>query len=306
MKETCQSLPSVGIIVLNWNGYQDTKRCLQSLGDINYSNYRVYVVDNGSSDESGKRIANEFDWCHILQSQRNRGFAGGNNIGIHRALSDNMDYILLVNNDVEVEEDFLTPLVNTSENHRNVGIVGGVILHSNKEEIWYAGSSFNPAFVRTQHKTYIDSLRPFNTEHVTGALMLLSAEFLQEEGVLNEKYFFGFEDAELSWRARQNGWKVMVNPNSHIEHAVSSSAGSRSPFKYYHATRNRLQFAESHLSLLQRTLFYGFFGAGRLFRTIQWLPNKRDLIKAVADGILDHVLERPHKRPEEFSGSPDT
>lgn len=297
--------PSVAIIVLNWNSYSDTTRCLNSLRNLDYPNYEVYVVDNASIDGSGKQLDEEFERCTLIQSKANRGFAGGNNLGIQHALRDGVDYVVLLNNDTIVENGFLTELVKTAVNQNKAAIVGGVIEHMDSDDIWYAGGKMHTTLVKADRITRQIADEPYNTDHVVGALMLISSKFIESYGMLDENYFFGIEDTEISLRARKNGWHVLVNPNARVQHDVSSTAGVGSPFKQYHATRNRLYFANQYLSIPQRLMFYAFFGTSRLIRAFQWLPNQTEHLHATIDGIMDYLLQRPHKGPDEFGLGPD-
>ncbi|GAA0276020.1 glycosyltransferase family 2 protein [Halobacterium noricense] len=300
---SCQSeWPEVAIIILNWNNYEDTARCLSSLEDVNYPNYTIYVVDNASSDNSLQRLHEDYPWCRFIENSENQGFAGGCNRGIERALEDGMDHVLLLNNDTIVSSTFLKPLIKTVECNEKVALVGGIIEYMNEEGLWYAGSTFNPTLAKSGHQTTIKDTKPYHTEHVTGALMLLSGEFIVNGNYLDEDYFFGYEDVEISWRARRNGWKTLVAPDSCIQHEVSSTAGFRSPFKFYHATRNRMKFAQN-LTLYKQVVFYTFFMLTRLIRAAQWYSSFPGRIKAIGKGIVDHLLGRPPRKPDEFDKS---
>ena len=99
------------IILVNWNGYDLTQACLESLKELQYSNFQTVLVDNGSIDGSGEKLKTEFPAITLLTSPENNGFTGGNNLGIQWALDHSYDQILLLNNDTLVEPDFLNPLV---------------------------------------------------------------------------------------------------------------------------------------------------------------------------------------------------
>lgn len=282
------NLPAVGIIVLNWNNYTETAACLTALEDISYPESTIYLVDNGSTDDSARKLEEEFEQPKFMFNGDNLGFAAGNNKGIRAALEDGMDHVLLVNNDVIPRKGFLQKMVQTIEGIPNTAIVGCEIRESETDEVWFSGSRFYPSLVKTNHVLRQRS-GEFETDHVTGALMLISSEFLEEHGALDEDYFFGIEDLELSWRARKNGWRVMVNANAVVEHKVGATAGRRSPFKHYHATRNRLHFSATELSYRQRAVFYPFFVISRCWRFVEWFGSgKTELVKAVLLGAFDY------------------
>ncbi|MEY3643864.1 MAG: hypothetical protein RLZZ207_558, partial [Bacteroidota bacterium] len=117
------SPPKVAIIIVNWNGYALTKACLESLKELQYSNFKLILVDNGSVDGSGEKLKSEFPEIELLTSPDNIGFTGGNNLGIQWALDHSFDQVLLLNNDTLVEPDFLDPLVSFLEQNPDYGAV---------------------------------------------------------------------------------------------------------------------------------------------------------------------------------------
>ena len=282
--------PKIIIVVLNWNNYEDTSECLCSLEDIDYPRYDIVVVDNGSSDGSGSRLEEDFPNVDVLFNSENKGFAAGNNVGINFALESNADYILLLNNDTVVGCDFLTQLVRTAESNKNAAIVGGIIYEADSDNIWFSGASFIPSLVKSRHYTSIQQEAPYETDYVTGAMMLLRAGFLNQVGNLNEDYFFGYEDVDISFEARKRDRDVLITPTSEIYHKVGNSAGNYNPFRYYHSTWNRLKFANNHLSISQRYFFYIFFVLTRFFRIVQWTVSRsveQSRSKAVLQGLFD-------------------
>lgn len=102
---------SVAVIVLNWNGTDDTVECLRSLLQVDYPRYEIVVVDNGSRESPRARIADEFPSVTYLETAQNLGYAGGNNVGIRHALARGHDYVFVLNNDTVVEPEFLTQAV---------------------------------------------------------------------------------------------------------------------------------------------------------------------------------------------------
>lgn len=296
------SLPRVGIVVLNWNNYRDSAKCLESLSEIQYPNFDVYVVDNGSTDNSGKRLAEDFPWSTVIFNKENRGFATGNNKGIEKAFKDECEHILILNNDTTVTQNFLQPLVETVEGYQDIAIVSGVIRFEKTKEIQSAGRSFNPYLVRAPHFTSVSSTNPFRVEAVSGAAMLLTGEFLEEEGLLCEKFFFGMEDIEVSWRATRKGWNVMINPNSLIFHRSGGTAGSGNAFRHYHSIRARLRFALDFLPLHHRSSFLLFLFLSRTLRILQWrFSGKPELVKATLLGLYDELRGFEFRKIEDFT-----
>lgn len=120
--------PSVAIIIVNWNNANDTIDCIQNLQKISYDNFKVFLIDNGSSDDSvqGLKLIKE-DRLELIETGKNLGFSGGNNVGIKKALEKKFDYVLLLNNDTTVEPNFLDELMRVAESDEKIGVVGSKI-----------------------------------------------------------------------------------------------------------------------------------------------------------------------------------
>lgn len=291
--------PQVAIVVLNWNNYEDTARCLRSLSEVDYPHVDVFVADNDSTDGSGERLAEEFGQHRFVFNDSNRGFAGGCNPAIDVALEQGADYVLLLNNDTEVEPGFLTPLVETAERGDDIAAVGGIV-RDRDGNVQSAGGSFTPWLATLRHN---QSPEPevYETGFITGAMMLIDAEFLESIGGLNDDYFFGMEDQELCWRANQRGMRLLIDPRSVVYHDKGGSAEEQSPFRYYHDTRNRLRFVAEDVPWTQRLLFYVFFSTSRIYRFLQWIAaGELGLIQATLSGVIDHIRNVDYRKPEDF------
>lgn len=247
------SLPHVVIVVLNWNGRQDTLACLRSLRELRYPRAGILVVDNGSTDGSEKAVREAYPDLPFLQTGSNLGFAGGNNAGIEWALREGADYVLLLNNDTEVEADFLGPMVEAAEADAEVAVVGASIAyHHQPDRLWaFGGGWFDVAtgWVRhVQRPVDPDDLRPRGHRHfyVTGCTMLLRAGVLEEIGRLDESYFHFCEDVDLCLRAERAGYRVAVAPGARLLHRVSATTRVSSPLFLYYNLRSRLTLVRRH------------------------------------------------------------
>lgn len=293
------SQPKVGIVILNWNGWDDTNRCLNQLSNLEYP-HEVYVIDNGSVDGSGERIKEEYECANVTLLDENRGFAGGCNVGINQALKEGINYILLINNDVRINEDLLPYLVETMKSKEKVAAVSCPLYNQNGE-VSFAGGKLRPLLTRADEHEKILSEYPYETEFITGALIMMNSEFLDRFGYLDESYFFGREDMQFSYDAVCNGWSLMIDPRTRAMHKEGSSAGTSTPFRWYHTTRNRLQFAQQ-LSTPQQIFFMIFFTTTRLIRIVQWLfSGQTETVAATIMGIVDWTLDKPFKKPEWFN-----
>lgn len=221
MKNIMNYKPLVGIVILNWNGWQDTLECLKSLKDLNYCNYRIYVVDNASTDDSIFHIEQNFPNVRIICSSENGGFAKGNNVGIKEALRDEVQFVWLLNNDTTVSVFALDGLINESASSDAVGVVGSVIFEYYqpwKVQAW-GGGRFNRFLATASLSTSIDD----KIEHINGASMFIRADALKDAGYLEEKFFFFMEDTELSLRIRRHGWEIAVANDSYVFHKGGAS-----------------------------------------------------------------------------------
>lgn len=294
-----ESVPNVCIVILNWNNYEDTSQCLESLEKCTYNSLDVLVVDNASTDGSFERLKQEFDWCSFIQNKQNQGFASGCNSGIEKALSMGCDYVLLLNNDTIVDDDFLEPLVETAESNIRVAAVGGIIYHPDGEKIWFAGGHIKRHFAKISVDTSIQSDKEYETEYIIGTMMLISSDFLRSQGYFNSDYFFGSEDQDLCVRAQDAGWKLMINPNSEIIHKINAKSGSQNGFQLYHNTYNRLHFSRDVLKNSEKAVFYPYFLVNR-FLLICLLLSKGNFsaIQGIILALVDYLLGDQRKALE--------
>lgn len=290
--------PFVQIIILNFNGWKDTIECLESLSRINYSNFKITVVDNGSIDSSFEKISG---WkkgrsvpLTLIRNNENLGFVQGNNGGIQRALEQGADYIMLLNNDTVVDPDFLAELVKAGINDNQIGIASSKILfYQDRKKIWFVGGKFVPIINKPAHEHYgeIDANQVPNIKNVdwvSGCCMFIRSEVFKKIGMLDPDYFFSHEDVDFCVRARQAGFKIAVVPSSRIYHKFAASArGKFSPFYTYFRTRNTLLFykkSRQWISLCLNFLIYPFYSVFGAIRN-----KKINSIFAVFIAVVDFI-----------------
>ena len=273
-------MPLVSIIILNWNGWKNTLECLESLYDISYPNYRVILVDNGSTDRSVEIIKNWVDKkkknpsysrvkTSFIINDRNEGFVGGNNIAIKKMLKEGKsDYILLLNNDTVVNKDFLTELIKVAENRNNIGIVGPKIynydLKNGRKIIQSVGATINlyTGNVSTHGNQQIDR-RQFNkirtVGYVHGACLLIKHKVIRDVGLLNDKLFAYFEDVDWCLRAKEKGYDIIYVPTSTIRHKGTQSSLKMPELLMYYRVRNRFLTEKRFASRCQYVFFIGYY-----------------------------------------------
>lgn len=258
--------PSVAVILLNWNSYEETKECIVSLADCDYENLKVCVVDNGSEDGSGEALEEEFPEKTFVFNDENLGFAGGVNSGIERVQDDELDYILLFNTDVAFPPDFLRSMVETAGRVDKAGVVGAKILKDETETIDDAGRMIKRSRGRQyppESGLHRDEVTGANERDVvSGACMLLDCLLVSEIGLLDdEHFFFGAEDVDYCIRASEAGWKVIVDADTHISHYRGGVSGSFKPFRRYNTIRNRLYLIKKHEIFSRRAYAWTLYRA---------------------------------------------
>jgi GT2 family glycosyltransferase len=246
-------LPSVHIILVNWNGYRDTIECVHSLQKISYPNYQIVVVDNGSTNESVVEIKKTFPGIPLLEENENLGFAHGNNVGLAYAKKNGSEYVLFLNNDTIVDPDFLTRMVETAETDPKVGAVGAKIYFAGEpNRIWWSGGKVDLMYGWITNQGYgeidqgqWDTVREL--DYICGCCFLARTTTLNEIGGWDETYFHTFEDTDLSIGIHNAGYKLLIQPAAKIWHKISQSGGGElTPFFLYYLERNRFQFVKKH------------------------------------------------------------
>ena len=289
--------PQVSIIVLNWNNYQDTKECLESLEKITYANYIVIVIDNGSTDKSGERLKKESSQYTFIRNEDNLGFAEGNNVGIRHALRSGADYVLLLNNDTVVDPDFLEPLVTITKADKEIGIVGPMIYFYDEPKViqsigarinlWKGSHSI--IGIREIDKGQYNG--PVEVDYVSGAALLAKRQIIEDIGFLDPDYFLYSEEVDWCYRAAKAGYKIIGVPKSKIWHKISSSTGgTNSPLSAYYITRNRILFMRKHARIYHWLTLPPFF-AMDILKSLLSCAKYRDMkrARAIIKGMLWHL-----------------
>jgi GT2 family glycosyltransferase len=218
------SPPQVIIIVLNWNGKNDTLACLHSLTVLSHDpSHALLVVDNGSEDGSVAAFREQFPELSILQTGANLGYAGGNNAGIRWALEKPFEWILLLNNDTVVASDLLVQFFTAIRENPKSKIFGTI------GRLW--DSSIGQ---------YVDAPSPTSVDMVCGSTLLMHRSVPETIGLLEERYFLLWEEADFCARAKRAGFNITAVPAAHVLHKGSASFTGGKPHLQYFWWRNRL------------------------------------------------------------------
>lgn len=226
--------PLIYIVLLNYKGYTDTTACINSLRQIDYSNYKIIVVDNLSQDGSYEKLKAENGDCVVILAPENNGFSAGNNLGIHYALDNGADYVLMLNNDTEVKTDFLSRMVDVAD--ENTVVTPSIYFYSEPHDIWYADGRIN--FNRCTVSNGLDAESKY-CNYASGCCLLMSRKILETVGDWAEEYFMYYEDMDYSLRIAQAGFKIFYEKNAVVYHKVGRTAGRDSKLSIYYNVRNR-------------------------------------------------------------------
>ena len=221
-------LRSVNLFVLNWNGRDLTLDCLSSLEKITYPNVKIYVIDNGSSDNSVTAIRNQFPDYEIIGLPENYGFARGNNAGFE-LVKQKADYTIFLNNDTIVDPNFVEPLINAMESNSTVKQSTPKIFYAdNLDYIWFGGGKVSlwAGWIRHLGIRQKDSMQfsfNRNVDYATGCCVCMRTVDFESIGMFDESFLMYGEDVDLSLRFRKQGGQILFVPESKIWHKVSSS-----------------------------------------------------------------------------------
>jgi GT2 family glycosyltransferase len=296
-------MPKISLITLNWNGYKDTSELLNSLKNVKSPKFKVLVVDNNSTGDDVQKLKQNYNgFIDVIKCDTNLGFAGGNNVGIKKALNDNADYILLINNDTIVEPEFLKVLVDKMDSNRNIGIIAPQInYYDYPYKIWSAGGKINKirasGFARYYKNNNIIKNSDKIVEFVSGCCMLIRKEVIRDVGLFDENYFLYIEDTDFCYRTVKSGYNIIVTGYTKIYHKVSSSSelfSSSAPI--YYATRNRLFFTRKNFPETFILSFVYLFTTMFLKNILWILIRKLDNCKAVYKAFRDFMTRRMGRR----------
>ncbi|MEI6947132.1 glycosyltransferase family 2 protein [Paraflavisolibacter sp. H34] len=254
--------PKVSIITVNYNGTDVTAALLRSLQQLTYPSWEVVVVDNGSRVPC-RSLAAEFPWIKYVEAGANLGFAGGNNLGQEAA---DGDYILLLNNDTEVDPGFLEPLVARLQGDKSIGVVSPKLLYFDEPQtLQFAG--FTPIHPVTGRGFCIGNLEKDNGQYDTaaptsrahGAAMMYPRRVLDQVGPMAELYFLYYEEMDYCEQIKRAGYSIWYEPASRVWHKESMSTGKNSPLKTYYYSRNRLLYLRRNTFGRHRLPMLGYY-----------------------------------------------
>ena len=243
--------PLVSIITVNYNQSEITCSFIESLNKISYPNFEVIVVDNNSTEDDPNIIKQRYPNIIFIANPINYGFAAGNNFGLMRARGD---YVMLLNNDIEVPPGFMEPLVQKLENNSKIGAVSPKIkFYYQPDTLQYAG--FTPinnitmrnASIGFREKDIGQYEKDRKTAYAHGAAMMVPISVIKEVGLMSYIFFLYYEEADWCARIANKGYSMYYVHNSFVLHKESISTGKLSALKIYYQNRNRIVFMRRNI-----------------------------------------------------------
>ena len=290
MHQECE----LSIITINYNGFEDTCALIETI-PFN-DKMEVIVVDNASINDEATEIENRFPHVKVIKSEKNLGFAGGNNLGIQAAIGD---YLFLVNNDTVFKEFNIQSLIERIESAPNIGVVCPKIRFAwGNNPIQFTGyTPLSKISVRNkaigfgeEDKGQYDTPHP--TPYAHGAAMLIKREVIEKVGLMPECYFLYYEELDWSMMMTRAGYEIWYEPACTIYHKESQTTGQNSPLRTYYITRNRLLLVKRNWKGLAKFYSYCYLIGMVTVRDIlkYTLKGRIDLTKAVCRGIVNFPL----------------
>lgn len=284
--------PLISLISINYDHLADTVEFLESAEKLTYPNFEIIIVDNNSpnekpTDETRKR----FPKVLFIESDKNLGFAGGNNLGINAAKGE---YYFLLNNDTILFHDFLDTIVEFMQSHPDAGMASPKVLYPDGKTLQFAGgTSISPFTGRGKcfglmEKDDGQYDTAYKTELVHGGALIIPRKVVEQVGPMPEQYFLYYEELDWCEIVKRSGYEIYYIGTAKIIHKESVSTGTESPLKIYYLTRNRLLFMRRNSSSIHTTiglLFFFFVSIPK--NSIQFIiRGKFKLLKPFFKGIL--------------------
>ena len=227
----------VAIVVLNWNGWAETQLCITSLLSILNENVQLIICDNCSSDDSWQHLQSFLNqpFITLLQTNENKGFAGGMNVGIKYALENlKLDFVWLLNNDVQIYPDALEKLLSCADQNKKIGMWGSTLLENDGKTQCTGGCIYHPYLTifkpilagKTLEEIKDIDPNKIKLDYIAGAALFIKTEAIEKIGFLNEEYFLFYEELDYTQRLKKANFDIAWCKESIVIHKGSASVGN--------------------------------------------------------------------------------
>jgi GT2 family glycosyltransferase len=287
-------LPRVAAVVVNYNGKEITLQAVESLRRMSYSNFDLVVLDNASTDGSPEAIAAAYPDLRQVRVEVNRGSASGYAHGFRWAFENGYDYVLLLNNDIEVEPDLLTELVKVAESAPDVGCVGPkCYFHGDRRRLWSAGGilRFRESITRERGYGEIDRGqydRDAEVDYVNGCAILIRRAAAEAAGMWDDVFYICVDDADFCTRVKRQDFRCLYAHRAVLYHMVAYTTGGYSPGRNFQFGRSGAIYARRYARLWQWLSYLAFNAAALL---VAWLRERRRGNQAAVAAKLKGIRE---------------
>jgi N-acetylglucosaminyl-diphospho-decaprenol L-rhamnosyltransferase len=291
-------------VVVNFRGCDDTSRCVASLlsgRDV----ARVFIVDNGSHRSCCVEVIRKSegidDRVQGIFLAENVGYAGGSNAGIRAALDAGYEWIIMASNDVVFLPGTVAHLSQVARSHPSIGMISAVVYRADAPDtVYFAGAHLNRWTARTP---FIKNIPPNRDIAIVSAVLTCAAlvrrEVFETVGLIDEKFFFQYDDIDLSTRCVQSGWDLAVDLRAGVLDKIGATLPAASPERTYYATRNRAYFIQKHIGGIQAAVAYAVLAGTSVTKLIYWTTRRdRARIMATLLGFRDFLARSMGRRGE--------
>ena len=290
------------IILLNYNNWQDTIECVNSLIKSAVSNGNILIIENCSTDDSKKKLSKEVPEVKVIHSDKNLGFTGGNNVGIKYAYENDFEYAIVLNNDTIVEsEHSIKSLIEEMDKSPDVTLgTGRIFYYPEKDKVWYDGGRVIKWRASEQHFNFRkkinevklnDNLR--DIDFISGCYMCIRLKDLLKLGYMDENFFIYLDDLEYSSRAAKNNLKMLYVPRAEIYHKARGE-GKHTPKLIYYSIRNRRLLINLHFGLITKI----YFEVVLIIKRMMWFFKNKKYFNILNQAIKDYNSNYLGQAPE--------
>ena len=307
-------LPKVCVITLNWNGRNDTIEWAASLGKLDYPNYSLVVVDNGSSDGSVAALREQYPDITVIENGRNLGYAEGFNVGLKYAYEQGADYFLIMNNDTIAAPGCLTALVQVAETDPCIGFVSGKVYYYQDPNRLQTAGRLNHPILLVQDLVGRDEIDTGQYDEVKeydfldDIFLLVRRQAYEDTGGYDANFFLYYEETDWCARVRRAGYKLVYTPEAKIWHKHGMSTGGvKSPTFVYYNARNQIVFMRRNSSSSHFARYLGYLATSSPRRMLGWVKRRRfSLLSAYVRGVGSGVqwLIKDGRRGSIYISSP--
>lgn len=276
----------VYVILVNYNGLQDTLQCINSIKESDYDGgIKIVVVDNASSEEC--KELNTIDCVKLIKNSMNVGFGVANNIGAEYAISQGAEYIMCLNNDTVVAPDSIRKLVDATNDNT---IATCAIYYYGTDRLWYGGGEVSRLRGNFQHKEYFENR---DVSFICGCCFVMSAVTYKRIALFDPDYFMYYEDGDFSLKAMENNINLRYLYDAKIWHKVGKSINKTVGWKDYYLTRNRLYLLKKYKNYFMHSAILYFWVSRAVLLTYLFIKNEN--IEPIIRGVKDYFRHKMGK-----------